>query len=77
MAKLFTPNDWKKINDELTGNEAKYGLPRRDNKSLVVASWNIRKFGKIHSKRRDSHHFEFITKVAKSFDLISVQDSDG
>ena len=74
MAKLFTPNDWKKINDELTGNEAKYRLPRRDNKSLVVASWNIRKFGKIHSKRRDSHHFEFLSKIAKSFDLISVQE---
>ena len=74
MAKLFSANDWKNINDELAGNEAKYSLPKRDNKSIVIASWNIRKFGKINTEKRDSHHFEFLSKIAKRFDLISIQE---
>ncbi|MCH8288750.1 MAG: endonuclease/exonuclease/phosphatase [Candidatus Marinimicrobia bacterium] len=74
MAKIFTKNEWRKIHAELDRNESEYGLPERDDKSILIASWNIRKFGKIDEKKRDNDHFLFISKVVKRFDLISVQE---
>ena len=72
MTKLFSKNEWRKINTELDRDESGYGLPDRNDKSILIASWNIRKFGKIDEKKRDNDHFLFLSRVAKHFDLISV-----
>lgn len=74
MAKPFTTPEWNKIFAELEGNETKYGLPIRDDRSLVLGSWNIRKFGKIDPKKRDENHFQFFCKTASHFDLLAVQE---
>jgi len=74
MAKLFTTSEWKKIFSELEGKEKEYGLPIRDDESLVLGSWNIRKFGEINPKKRDDNHFRFISKAASHFDLLAVQE---
>ncbi|NQV15008.1 endonuclease/exonuclease/phosphatase [bacterium] len=74
MANYFTNQEWDKIFTELAGKESKYQLPARDDNSLVLGSWNIRKFGEIDPKKRDDNHFKFITQTAGHFDLLAVQE---
>lgn len=74
MAKYFDHQEWQKIFAELKDHEAMYGLPVRDDHSLVLGSWNIRKFGEIDPKKRDDNHFRFLTHTASHFDLLTVQE---
>ena len=74
MANPFTAAEWQAIFTELSGKESHYGLPQRKPDSLVLGSWNIRKFGAIDPNKRDDHHFKFITSAVSHFDLLAIQE---
>jgi endonuclease/exonuclease/phosphatase family metal-dependent hydrolase len=70
--KEFTPSQWADINTELNGNTEKYGLPTPDDKSILLASFNIRKLGQ--EDKRDDLTWKFLARICRHFDLIAVQE---
>ena len=78
MPKEFTAQEWKKIRSEMDNSPAKYGLPARIDGSAVVASFNIRKLGKIREAGGDSGRndttMKFLRDVCKRFDLLAIQE---
>jgi hypothetical protein len=71
MAK-FTDAQWNDVNNLLESNPEKYGLPEKRNDSVVLASFNIRKLGKVESKTKQS--WEFLKRFCECCDLISIQE---
>ena len=78
MAKRFTPEEWTTIDTRLRGREAEYGIPGRSAGSLVLASWNIRKFGAKPkagaASGRSPGAYELIARFAANCDLIAIQE---
>lgn len=70
--KEFTSSQWADINKELDGNMEKYGLPTPNDKSILLASFNIRKLGQ--EDKRDDLTWAFLARVCRHFDLIAVQE---
>lgn len=68
----FTVAEWKRIEDELTGNPGRYGLPERVYGSVVMGSFNVRKLGA--AKGRNKRTWEFLARICKQFDLIAIQE---
>lgn len=68
----FTKEEWKRINEFLDADPQRYGIPERVYGSAILASFNIRKLGKIN--KRSIETWEFITKICSHFDLISIQE---
>ncbi len=68
----FTPDEWAKINALLKANPQKYGLPKREYGSVVLASFNIRKLGR--KRQRNEATWQFLAKILGYFDLISIQE---
>jgi endonuclease/exonuclease/phosphatase family metal-dependent hydrolase len=68
----FIEAEWKKINELFAKNPKKYGLPKREYGSVVLASFNIRKLGA--KKQRDEATWQFLAKICQHFDLISIQE---
>jgi len=71
-ASQFTSEEWKRINEELDKDQAKYGLPEREYGSVLLGSFNIRKLGSSRSRSPDA--WEFLARVCRSFDLLAVQE---
>jgi hypothetical protein len=71
MADL-TSDEWDKINTLLAADPYKYGLPRREYGSVVLAGFNIRKLG-ARSGRSEST-WRFLAQVCNHFDLLAVQE---
>jgi endonuclease/exonuclease/phosphatase family metal-dependent hydrolase len=46
--------------------------PRRTDKNLIVASWNIKEFG--HTTQRIPESYFYIAEILSSFDLIAIQE---
>lgn len=80
MAKSFDPAQWQTINDWLAtdNNEFVYGLPERRVGSVVIASWNIRKFGSLRDEdgqlKRSAGAFDMIVRFCERCDLIAIQE---
>ena len=72
MATQFTTTEWNTINELLQKYPERYGLPRREYGSVLMASFNIRKMGSTRSRSPDT--WEFLANVCRSFDLIAVQE---
>jgi len=72
MAQSYSADRWRKINEELAGNPAEYGLPERRDDSIVLASFNIRKLGKVTGKSKNAR--EFLARFCSCCDLIAVQE---
>ncbi|MEO1590420.1 MAG: endonuclease/exonuclease/phosphatase, partial [Cyanobacteria bacterium J06632_22] len=72
MASEFTTDEWEKINRTLLTNPDKYGFPKRVYGSVLLGSFNIRKLGK--RSRRSVKTWQFLAKICKQFDLLSVQE---
>lgn len=68
----FTVAEWKRIEDELTANPGRYGLPERVYGSIVMGSFNVRKLGA--AKGRTKRTWEFLARICKQFDLIAIQE---
>lgn len=72
MAKRFSSAEWNKINALLASNGEDFGLPERRSKSVVLASFNIRKIGNIANKSGQS--WQFLKLFCDRCDLIAVQE---
>ncbi len=72
MAKSFMPGEWTRVNALLDQREAGFGLPERRNDSVVLASFNIRKLGKVENKSAGA--WAFLTRFCERCDLIAIQE---
>ena len=72
MASRFSNPEWTKIKKELENDPDKYGFPIRNEKSVLLGSFNIRKLGKVAN--RNKAEWEFLVKICKQFDLLAVQE---
>jgi endonuclease/exonuclease/phosphatase family metal-dependent hydrolase len=63
---------WASINAELSRDPQEYGLPQRNDDSIILASFNIRKLGNV-DKRKDQV-WNFLGRVCQHFDLIAIQE---
>ena len=74
----FSDAEWRQINDNLTADSVGYGMPVRRTNSVVLASWNIRKFGSLlDSKRlpsRTEGAWELIVEFCSKCDFIAIQE---
>ena len=74
----FTSQEWALIRKELTNNPAGYGMPQRVDKSALVASFNIRKLGRLRQAGddggRDDTTMKFLSDICKPFDLLAIQE---
>jgi len=71
MAK-FSSAQWAKVNTLLDSDEARFGLPQRRGDSVVLASFNIRKLGKIGNKSTGA--WQFLRRFCANCDLIAIQE---
>lgn len=80
MAESFDPAEWQTINTWLDtdNNHFVYGLPGRRDASIVIASWNIRKFGALRDEegelKRSAGAFDMIVRFCRQCDLIAIQE---
>jgi len=72
MPKAFTATEWKRIGETLAVSPAQYGFPQRIYGSALLASFNIRKLGKLNS--RSERTWQFLAHICKQFDLLSIQE---
>jgi endonuclease/exonuclease/phosphatase family metal-dependent hydrolase len=72
MAERFDREDWKKIRALYEKDPYKYGLPKREYGSVVLASFNIRKLGMVKNRRQET--WDFLADVCSHFDLLAVQE---
>ncbi len=73
----FSAAEWTKIRDTLVAHPAAFGLPARQYGSVVFASFNLRKLGKVatgSSGERDEATFEFLASICRHFDLLAIQE---
>jgi endonuclease/exonuclease/phosphatase family metal-dependent hydrolase len=78
MASQFSPNDWANVRAKLSGHEAAYGMPEQRPGSVILASWNIRKFGALNGSDGKPSNSEgayaFIADFCSRCDIVSVQE---
>ena len=77
MADHFTADEWQLIEARLNSDSAGYGLPTRRPGSIVLMSWNIRKFGALEENgktKKSAGAFDLIARVCASADLIAIQE---
>ena len=79
MAQEFTKAEWESIQEALKKNPEKYGLPPRVYGSVVLASFNIRKLGKLRKPRassggRNDLTMQFLADTCRHFDLLAIQE---
>ncbi len=73
----FTAEEWSAIRDTLRAEPETFGLPMRRYGSVVCASFNIRKLGRIKTgttSERDDRTFQFLADVCRHFDLLGIQE---
>ncbi|NHX28337.1 endonuclease/exonuclease/phosphatase, partial [Escherichia coli] len=75
MAQQFTPAEWQQINAHLDADPAAYGFPARRAGSVVIASWNIRKFGALADQdgpKKSAGAFAMIERFCAACDLVAI-----
>ena len=73
----FTQDDWDEIATHLAATPGAYGLPERRAGSVVIMSWNIRKFGALadgDGPKKTPGAFGMIETVAARADLLAIQE---
>ncbi|SMX33365.1 hypothetical protein [Actibacterium lipolyticum] len=77
MPKHFSPAEWQTINTHLDQNPTAYGMPERRDDSVILASWNIRKFGTLADEdgpRKSPGAFAMIERFCSACDLVAIQE---
>ncbi len=72
MSSRFDEEQWSKIRATLDKDPTKYGIPKREYGSVVLASFNIRKLGAIDKRRQET--WDFLAHVCQHFDLLAIQE---
>lgn len=67
----FTKKQWEKVDRHLAANEKRFGLPKKRNDSIVLASFNIRKLGDVDKRKRS---MEFLADFCRRCDLVAIQE---
>ena len=73
----FKPAQWDKIFNKLDSDEKAYGLPQRRSGSLVFASFNIRKFGRLmkgSSRKRSEGSWNLLVQFFERCDFVAIQE---
>lgn len=77
MAEQFSEEEWGQINTHLDANPSSYGMPERRDGSVVMLSWNIRKFGAFEENgvpKKSPGAFAMVERVCANADLIAIQE---
>lgn len=77
MAEKFTAAEWATINAHLDADPTRYGLPTRRDGSVILMSWNIRKFGALEEDgvlKKSQGAFDMIERVCAHADLVAIQE---
>ncbi|WP_289041502.1 hypothetical protein [uncultured Aliiroseovarius sp.] len=81
MAQHFTEAEWQQIETHLNAalpvDPQAYGLPERRDGSVVLMSWNIRKFGALtdrDGRKKSPGAMRMIERIAAHADLLSIQE---
>lgn len=80
MADSFTEPEWRDINAFLDqgDNAERYGIPARNDGSVVFASWNIRKLGGLRNKdgslKKSAGASAMLARFCRQCDLIAIQE---
>lgn len=61
MADHFEADEWRRINEALSAEPARYGSPERTENSVLIGSFNIRKLGNPANRTDDD--WEFLARV--------------
>jgi endonuclease/exonuclease/phosphatase family metal-dependent hydrolase len=68
----FTDSEWRKIEKLYDSDPARFGMPEGGReKSLVFASFNIRKLGSFHKRKRE---IDFLARFCAACDLVAIQE---
>jgi endonuclease/exonuclease/phosphatase family metal-dependent hydrolase len=74
----FTPEEWRNIRDLFDRDAERFGLPRRREESVLLASFNIRKLGALQDAKgkpsRSREAWRFLGDILSRFDLIGMQE---
>ena len=76
MGEFSTPQ-WNNILSTLAADEQGYGLPTRRSKSLVLSSFNIRKFGRLMSgtrTKRSLGSWKLLKLFCERCDFVAIQE---
>ena len=77
MAEQFTEDEWRQIESHLDGAEEAYGIPASRDDSVILMSWNIRKFGALSDEeglKKSAGASRMIRSVAATADLLAIQE---
>lgn len=77
MSEKFSETEWATINSHIDADPARYGIPEKRDNSVVLMSWNIRKFGRLAKKgelKKTPGAFDMIERVCANADLIAIQE---
>ena len=73
MAEQFTPTEWEKVLARMRAtDQAQYGLPTRQDGSVLLGSFNIRKLGEASGRSEET--WAFLADVCSRFDLLAIQE---
>lgn len=72
MIDELTKDEWQAIFEVFESDPYRFGLPKREYGSVVLASFNIRKLAS--KKKRMEQTWEFLARVCRHFDLLSIQE---
>ncbi|WP_411845421.1 endonuclease/exonuclease/phosphatase family protein [Roseibacillus persicicus] len=73
----FTRQQWEQVFDQLGDREAQYGLPLRRDGSLVLSSFNIRKFGALMragKTKRSQGSWQLLVRFCERCDFVAIQE---
>jgi endonuclease/exonuclease/phosphatase family metal-dependent hydrolase len=73
----FAEAEWQAIETHLQ-NTPNYGMPERRDGSVVIASWNIRKFGQFEENgvtKKSPGAFRMIERFCSECDLVAIQET--
>jgi len=78
MAGQFTEQEWATIENRLAqSGDVAFGLPARDNETVLLASWNIRKFGSLLEQgqpNRSAGAWRLIERFCARCDFLAIQE---
>lgn len=73
----FNNQQWAKISTKLDRDESGYGFPARRSGSLVLSSFNIRKFGRLKSgsqTKRSAGAWKLLVRYCQRCDFVAIQE---
>ena len=77
MSDRLSEEEWAQIGAHLDQNGSAYRLPLRRDNSVVLLSWNIRKFGAFEEggvPKKTSGAFALIERVCAQADIVAIQE---